>query len=1048
VKSEIIGHTIGNKPILALKVTKDAREVPDGQRPATLYSATQHAREWLATETGRRMAHLFIENYGGSGPAEDEDGDPIDGVTKEQITQLLTKNELWFVVVANPDGYDHTFTPGNRLWRKNLRDNNKDGKITADQDGVDPNRNYPTKWKYDEEGSSSEFASETYRGTGPASEPETQALDGLLKRVDFEMQINYHTAAELLLYPFGWQVETYTADDPIYRALSGTDADSAVKGQGNAPDDYDPDVAAELYTTNGETTDHAHGAYGTLAWTPELDVGDPARGGGGSVFEFQDAEGDVEDAFEKNIPFALDVARSAADPANPVSHLGNEPADFEVSRFGISYGDPQPVEVDAKRELGQVTMHYRVNGGDEKTVQTKEWKGGERYGQGYDVYYHRLRGVVAGTKPGDEVNVWFEGGGKQSQSFTYSAAQESANRVLILASEDYSGHSPDYANKGGPNYLSYYQQALQANGIGYDVYDTDAHGRTAPDALGVLSHYKAIVWYTGDNQRTIEPDQPPTGAGASKLSDDEYRAVRDYLNEGGKLLYTGKKAGWDLSNQYVFNAQGNPPYCNAGGGAPVGACIPLSNDFLQYYLGSYANNALRSTKAELDGVTIDFFDPMKAPTATLNGGDSADNQDFAWTLTPTSTVLPENEFPQFKSSEVGDYSINGPLAPKTGDYYMYSQVGDQAYKRLTRTVDLTGKTSGTLKFSTSYDLEPDYDYMFVEAHTVGQEDWTTLPDRNGNTSSELDPAAGSCSDGWAQPDGQHPFLAHYVNPDTCDPHGTTGDWNAATANSNGYRDWEIDLSRFAGKQVEVSIAVATDPFVQGLGVFVDDTEVLADGQSVAKTSFETDDGGWTVTGPPAQSKPNPNNWIRSTALVEESAAVATADTLYFGFGLEGVRGAGTRNAIMQSAMRYLGILNAGGNTPNGNGNGGNPAGGAAPAVDRSVRVFKRTLRINSKRRGNIRLRCGPTTATRCRGILQILRGGKSLLGRRTFSVAAAKNRSVPIRINRAVYRRLARTRGQRVELILLTRGSDGQLRRASARVTMVATAARRSASRS
>ena len=29
---------------------------------------------------------------------------------------------------------------------------------------------------------------------------------------------------------------------------------------------------------------------------------------------------------------------------------------------------------------------------------------------------------------------------------------------------------------------------------------------------------------------------------------------------------------------------------------------------------------------------------------------------------------------------------------------------------------------------TSYDLEPDYDYMFVEVHTVGQDDWTTLPD--------------------------------------------------------------------------------------------------------------------------------------------------------------------------------------------------------------------------------------------------------------------------------------------------------------------------------
>ena len=36
--------------------------------------------------------------------------------------------------------------------------------------------------------------------------------------------------------------------------MSGTDEDSAIKGQGDgAPDFYDPDVSAELYITNGET---------------------------------------------------------------------------------------------------------------------------------------------------------------------------------------------------------------------------------------------------------------------------------------------------------------------------------------------------------------------------------------------------------------------------------------------------------------------------------------------------------------------------------------------------------------------------------------------------------------------------------------------------------------------------------------------------------------------------------------------------------------------------------------------------------------------------
>ena len=81
--------------------------------------------------------------------------------------------------VANPDGYDYTFDD-DRLWRKNLRDNDGDGQV-AIGDGVDLNRNFPTRWGYDDEGSSPDPSSDTYRGPAPASEPETQALDGPLR---------------------------------------------------------------------------------------------------------------------------------------------------------------------------------------------------------------------------------------------------------------------------------------------------------------------------------------------------------------------------------------------------------------------------------------------------------------------------------------------------------------------------------------------------------------------------------------------------------------------------------------------------------------------------------------------------------------------------------------------------------------------------------------------------------------------------------------------------------------------------------------------------
>ena len=161
----------------------------------------------------------------------------------------------------------------------------------------------------------------------------------------------------------------------------------------------------------------------------------------------------------------------------------------------ISYGDPQTVEVNAKRELGAVTLHWRVNGGREHRAATKEFRGGSRYG-GPGVYYHVLRGAVTGTFPGDEVEVWFTARKASSDPFTYDARIESNKKVLILGAEDYTGLSPNTAPEAGPKYLDYYKNALTDAGIGYDVYDVDALGRTAPSYLGVLSHYKAVVWYT------------------------------------------------------------------------------------------------------------------------------------------------------------------------------------------------------------------------------------------------------------------------------------------------------------------------------------------------------------------------------------------------------------------------------------------------------------------------------------------------------------------------------------------------------------------------
>ena len=70
-----------------------------------------------------------------------------------------------------------------------------------------------------------------------------------------------------------------------------------------------------------------------------------------SDFSFPDDEALIQAEFEKNIPFALAVAESALDPDDPVSVVGRETPNFRVDSFAVSYGDPQPVAVVAKRSL-------------------------------------------------------------------------------------------------------------------------------------------------------------------------------------------------------------------------------------------------------------------------------------------------------------------------------------------------------------------------------------------------------------------------------------------------------------------------------------------------------------------------------------------------------------------------------------------------------------------------------------------------------------------------------------------------------------------------
>jgi hypothetical protein len=918
VKLEVIGTTHQGREIIALKVTNAARGIRDGSRPAVLYSSNQHAREWISLEVNRRLLHYFVNGW---------------RTDKPGIKNLLKNTELWFVISANPDGYQFTFDT-ERLWRKNLRDNNNDGHITVG-DGVDPNRNYAEHWGYDNEGSSNDPADETYRGPSAASEPETVAMQNLIKRIKPKFQSNLHSFGQWLLYPQGWQTGTLDADYPLYVATGGTDAHPAIPG-------FNPGQSADtLYVTNGETTDYADTTAGTVAFTPELGEGVPGAG-----FVFPDNEALIQAEFQKTLAFHLGLARSATHPGNPDSPVGIgvepfyldaddiDPQNGQTSlfdfKFSQSYGDPQEVRVLAKRSLGAVSLKYQINGGAVHTAPTSQWAGGERYTPGNSTYYHVVRGQVTGTNPGDSVKVWFQAGGQTSDSFTYDAVAESGKRVLVVAAEDYTGASP-VQPPGGPFFLSYYTDALTANGVEFDTYDVDAHGRTAPDNLGVLSHYDAVVWYTGNDTVTREPGW---GAGnASRLAMQELLEMRDFMNEGGRVLYTGQRAG----QQYTpgLGTQLYDPFqnrqCRADPTVGPNDCLALSGsgdsqgDPIQYWFGA----TITSPNGGLDPDTGDPFDvsgidnPLDGLQFGFNGADSAQNQTGDSSFIATSDFLkvtdPADSFPQFESWPAAEYlsGLSGPFDPHTGQSFMWSDRADEAYKRLSRTI--TVPTGGlTLSFWASYNLELDFDYLIVEAHTVGQDNWTTLADQNGHTTNDLS-ADESCTGGWSNPADSanvlHPFLTHYQTFDpatgTCSSTGSSGEWNAANGASGGWQQMQFQIPDTMGPQVEIAITSVSDwGFQQFPGVFVDDIQVST---GEGTTSFE-DDGdvmdGWTVPGAPEDTGgvegPNRNDWIRRSGLgIKEGAAVATPDSVYMGFGFEGITGAATRNEVMGRVMTYL-----------------------------------------------------------------------------------------------------------------------------------------------
>ncbi|MFN2146546.1 MAG: hypothetical protein ACK2T7_14445, partial [Anaerolineales bacterium] len=155
-----------------------------------------------------------------------------------------------------------------------------------------------------------------------------------------------------------------------------------------------------------------------------------------------------------------------------------------------------------------------------------------------------------------------------------------------------------------------------------------------------------------------------------------------------------------------------------------------------------------------------------------------------------------------------------PESAYSGDFSFWTNKGDESDMTLTRQFDFSAVDGPiTFSFRTWYDIETDYDYVYLEASTDG-ESWDILHTPSGT---DADPSGNSY--GWAFNDLS----------------GGDGSWILE----------EVDLSQYAGQQVWLRFEYVTDAAVNGEGMLLDDFSIPAIDYF---SDLESDDGGWEAAG--------------------------------------------------------------------------------------------------------------------------------------------------------------------------------------------------------
>jgi hypothetical protein len=266
VKPLVIGKTFQGREIQGLEIANDVKA--DDGRPIFFLMALHHAREWPSAEAAMEFAHMLTE----------ETSDP-------RIAKIMSTERVVVVPLVNADGFVSSrgaFDPGDSVTDQDsnatlveavaptggdfaYRRKNCDGAVPSGdfpcelQWGVDNNRNYGNLWGGN--GASQDPNSQAYKGTGPRSEPETQAVWNFARTHNVTNLITLHNVAALVLRPPGLHDGGKAPDEQRMKQIG--DAMAGATG-------YTSEFGFQLYDTAGTTEDDTYAATGAYGYTIEI----------------------------------------------------------------------------------------------------------------------------------------------------------------------------------------------------------------------------------------------------------------------------------------------------------------------------------------------------------------------------------------------------------------------------------------------------------------------------------------------------------------------------------------------------------------------------------------------------------------------------------------------------------------------------------------------------------------------------------------------------------------------------------------------------------